>query len=121
LHEQEEGVNISANSVHPGLIATNLFRAFGRTIIAGTCSSLNKIDFVVWKEEEERNRKYLRSIKTSQQFARPAWTKTFRWSSRYNGIYFLTVPSIFTAFFNTVGRIVRRSVEQVGFNLFDFF
>ncbi|XP_008658240.1 short-chain dehydrogenase TIC 32, chloroplastic-like isoform X2 [Zea mays] len=31
---KEEGVNISANSVHPGLIATNLFRAFGRTIIA---------------------------------------------------------------------------------------
>jgi hypothetical protein len=34
VHEQEEGVNISANSVHPGVIATNLFR--GRTIVAGT-------------------------------------------------------------------------------------
>jgi NAD(P)-dependent dehydrogenase (short-subunit alcohol dehydrogenase family) len=34
IHEQEEGVNISANAVHPGVIATNLFR--GRTIVAGT-------------------------------------------------------------------------------------
>jgi len=32
--EQEEGVNISANAVHPGVIATNLFR--GRTIAAGS-------------------------------------------------------------------------------------
>lgn len=33
LHEQEEGVNISANAVHPGVIATNLFS--GRIIVAG--------------------------------------------------------------------------------------
>ena len=32
--EQEEGVNISANAVHPGVIGTNLFR--GRTIVAGS-------------------------------------------------------------------------------------
>jgi ureidoglycolate hydrolase len=31
--EQEEGVNISANTVHPGVIATSLFK--NRTIVNG--------------------------------------------------------------------------------------
>lgn len=44
VDEQVEGVNISANSVHPGVIATNLFR--GRTIVAGTLSS-PRIDVIV--------------------------------------------------------------------------
>jgi hypothetical protein len=49
VHEQEEGVNISANSVHPGVIMTNVFRE--RTIVTGTFSSL-KIDFMFEKEKK---------------------------------------------------------------------
>ena len=43
LPEQEEGVNISANAVHPGVITTNLFR--NRTIVSGIFSSL-AINFI---------------------------------------------------------------------------
>ncbi|PAN48624.1 hypothetical protein PAHAL_9G395800 [Panicum hallii] len=38
---KEEGVNISANAVHPGVIATNLFR--GRTIVAAFLNSIGRI------------------------------------------------------------------------------
>ncbi|EER91987.1 hypothetical protein BDA96_01G328600 [Sorghum bicolor] len=38
---KEEGVNISANSVHPGVIATNLFR--GRTIVAVFLNTIGRI------------------------------------------------------------------------------
>jgi len=46
VHEQEEGVNISSNSVHPGVIMTNILRE--KTAVAGTFSSL-KIDFMFGK------------------------------------------------------------------------
>jgi len=49
VHEQEEGVNISANSVHPGVIMTNIFREI--TTVAGTFSCL-KIDFMFEKEKK---------------------------------------------------------------------
>jgi len=38
---KEEGVNISANAVHPGVIATNLFR--GRTIVAAFLNTIGRI------------------------------------------------------------------------------
>ncbi|CAL4915419.1 unnamed protein product [Urochloa decumbens] len=38
---KEGGVNISANAVHPGVIATNLFR--GRTIVAAFLNSIGRI------------------------------------------------------------------------------
>ena len=59
VHEQEEGVNISANSVHPGVIMTNIFRE--RTIVAGTFTSL-KIDFMFEKEKTSDPSKYLITI-----------------------------------------------------------
>jgi NAD(P)-dependent dehydrogenase (short-subunit alcohol dehydrogenase family) len=59
VHEQEEGVHISANSVHPGVIMTNIFRE--RTIVAGTFSSL-MIDFMFEKEKTSSPSKYLKTI-----------------------------------------------------------
>ena len=59
VHEQEEGVNISANSVHPGVIMTNIFRE--RTIVAGTFTSL-KIDCMFEKEKTSDPSKYLITI-----------------------------------------------------------
>jgi hypothetical protein len=38
LFRQQEGVNISANAVHPGVIATSLFR--NRSIVNGIISNL---------------------------------------------------------------------------------
>ncbi|CAN1267453.1 Short-chain dehydrogenase TIC 32, chloroplastic [Linum perenne] len=42
-NQQEEGANITANSLHPGIIATNLFRHM--TIISGIVDAFGKLAF----------------------------------------------------------------------------
>ena len=89
-------MNISANAVHPGVITTNLFR--NRTIVSGIVSSL-AINFV-----HHMNTK---GFLASEKHLHRAQIK----------MALVTVPPALAALLNSIGRIICRTVEQVGFHL----